>query len=188
VDAGTYEHRRPRENASVDQFDAGQALVVDDQPGHRAGHDSDAAGIQLGPLGVGQLVDVGEERHVDGPLADQQGVLHRARDGAEHPERLVSYLPTVAVRAVEQISAPPLAHAGQIRDVISDAGGDEQAPSTDARPAEQVGPEGDVDGGAHLSDVARLELSDGVVDHLDPVSGDLGATEGEQLARRQAIA
>ena len=44
---------------------------------------------------------------------------------AEHAEGLVADLPAVAVRAVQQVLAPPLADAGDVGELVADAGGDE---------------------------------------------------------------
>ncbi len=46
---------------------------------------------------------------------------------AEDAERLVADLVAVAVRAVQEVAAPPLAHAGDVGDVVAQAGGDQDA-------------------------------------------------------------
>jgi hypothetical protein len=66
-------------------------------------------------VGGGQVVGVGEEDHVVGPLSHQLGVVYRAGMGAQDPDRLVADLPPVAVGAVQEIPSPPLSNPGDIR-------------------------------------------------------------------------
>ena len=70
---------------------------------------------------------VGEEDDVVGPLADEQGVLDGGGVGAEHAEWLVTNLPAVAVGAVEEVPAPSFTDAGDVGQVVADAGGDQNA-------------------------------------------------------------
>ena len=107
-------------------------------------HDADAAGVERRGLGRRRLVRVGEIDDVVGPLAHQLGVEDRRRDGAEHPERLVTHLPAVAVRAVEQVSSPALPDTGDVREFIADPRGHH-----DAAAREHVAASG-VDGEAGL--------------------------------------
>ncbi len=53
---------------------------------------------------------------------------------AEHAEGLVADLVAVAVGAVEQVAAPALADAGDVGDVVAEAGGDQDAPGAQDRP------------------------------------------------------
>ena len=76
--------------------------------------------------------------------------MHRHRRGREDADRAVAHLPAVAVRAVQHVAAPPLAQPGDRRQLVDEAGRDEQAAGP-RRPA--VG-EGDREplaarGGAH---------------------------------------
>jgi hypothetical protein len=65
-------------------------------------------------FGWHQIISVDEEDDIAGPLPDQEGVLHRAGQSAQHPERLVAHFPAVAVRAVQQVLTPPLADPGNV--------------------------------------------------------------------------
>ena len=78
--AGPDEHRGARDDAAVGEFDAAQPVVLDDEPRDDAVLDADAAGVELAPFVVGELVGVGEEDDVVGPLPDEQGVQDRAGD------------------------------------------------------------------------------------------------------------
>jgi len=51
--------------------------------------------VELVELDGARVVRVGEEDHVVGPLTNEECVLDRAGDGAEHAERLVADLPAV---------------------------------------------------------------------------------------------
>ena len=53
---------------------------------------------------------------------------------AEHAEGLVADLVAVAVRAVQQVAAPPLADSGDVGEVVAQAGGDQDATGSQ-RPA-----------------------------------------------------
>ena len=72
---GPDEYRGPRDYPAVGERDAGQLVVLDDQPGDLTGDDRDPPAVQLAPLGRGQLAGAGEEDDIGGPLPDQQGVL-----------------------------------------------------------------------------------------------------------------
>ena len=75
---------------------------------------------------------------------------------AQDPEGLVAYLVAVAVRAVQQVAAPPLGGAGDVGELVAQAGGDQDAPcgqrgavlecDVEARPPRGVGPTGCGDG------------------------------------------
>ena len=120
----------------VVELDAGQLVVVDDQPGDRGVDDADGAGDELFALFGGEDGAVGEEHDVVGPLADQVGVGDGLGRAAEHAEGLVADLVAVAVGAVQQVATPPFAHAGDVGDVVAQPGGDQDAAGAqDGRPS-----------------------------------------------------
>ena len=112
--AGPDEHRGACDHPAVGELDTGQPVVLDHQPCHLPGHDPDPPGLQLALFGWHQGIGVDEEDDIVGPLPDQEGVLRRAGQGAQHPERLVAHFPAVAVRAVQQVLTPPLAEPGNV--------------------------------------------------------------------------
>ena len=108
------EDRGPGDAPAVGQLDPGQPVGLDDESGHLCVHDLDATGPEPVPFTGGQRVGVGEEDHVVGPLAEQERMLDRAGLGAQDGDRLVADLPAVAVRAVQQVPAPPLVGTGDV--------------------------------------------------------------------------
>ena len=78
---------------------------------------------------------VGEQDDVVGPLPDQLRVRDRLRGAAEDAERLVADLVAVAVRAVQQVAAPALAHPGDVRHVVAQPGGDQHPPARSIAPS-----------------------------------------------------
>ena len=102
------EHGRPGDHLAVGERDPGEAIGFDHQPSDLPVDDPYPSGIELQALGVGQSVGVGEEDDVVGPLPHQLRVLDGAWVGAEDSDGLVADLPSVAVRAVQEISAPAL--------------------------------------------------------------------------------
>ena len=52
-----------------------------------------------------------------------------------HAEPAVADLVAVAVGAVQDIAGPPVAQAGDVRQLVAQAGGDQQPPSRDPLPA-----------------------------------------------------
>src|SRR4029079_446719 len=111
-----------------------------------------------------------------GPLAHELGVQDGRGIGPEHPEGLVTDLPAVAVRAVEEIATPSFPYPGDVRKLVADPGRDEDA----ARPHRLASGPDDGEAG--------VDACDGVADDLDAVAGDLGPPGCEQLRRRHAIA
>src|SRR4051794_23313830 len=103
-------------------------------------------------------------------------MLGGARDRAQHSEGLVSYLPPVAVRAMQEIPPPPLANAGELRQLVTDAGSDQDPPRSKDATA------GDAHGEAGF-DRERL-----ILDELDAVAGRLGTADGQQFCRRHPVA
>jgi hypothetical protein len=122
-EAWAHEHRRPGDDAAFGQLDALELVVSDDEPGDGALDDADATGGQQLALGRADGVGVGEHDDVGRPLPDQQGVLDGLRRTPQHPQRLVADLVAMAVRAVEQVPAPSLADAGNIRQLVAQSRG-----------------------------------------------------------------
>src|SRR4051794_36795489 len=81
----------------------------------------------------------------------------------------------MAVRAVQEISAPPLAHARDVRQLVADASGDENAAGT------QVSAAGEMD------NESWVNAHDAVVDDRDPVTGHLSAAGRQELLRGHAV-
>ena len=99
-----------------------------------------AAGLRAAlAFGRGQVAGVDEEDDVVGPLPHEQRVLDRAGLRAQDAEGLVADLPAVAVRAVQQVPAPPLADAGDIGQLVAHPGGDEEAAGRQQRRLEPPG-------------------------------------------------
>ena len=87
----------------------------------------------------------------------------------EHTEWLVADLPSMAVRAMEKIASPSLAHAGDVGELIGGAGGDQNAACGQRSTA------GDRDG------EARFDVEHSIVDQIDAVTNDLGPPCGEEF-------
>ena len=81
---GPDEHCGPRDDPAVRELDAGQVIVVDDESFDYAAHDGDAACLELGFLGGGRVVGVGEVDDLVGPLAHELrvGALYAPRHAA----------------------------------------------------------------------------------------------------------
>ncbi len=62
-----------------------------------------------------------EEDDVVRPLPEQLCVVDGAGTGPEHADRLIANLPAVAVRAVEEVSTPALAGAGDVGQLVDGA-------------------------------------------------------------------
>lgn len=69
---------------------------------------------------------VQKEGHVLAPLAPQQCLVDGEGAGRQDADGLVAYLPAVAVRAVQHLPSPPLGHAGNVGQLIDQAGGHQQ--------------------------------------------------------------
>ena len=127
--AGPDEHGVSPNHLATAQLDTGQPVFLDLEPCHLAADDPNPASVQLDAFGRGQVIGVDEEDDVVRPLADEECVLDRAWQGAENADRLVSDLPPVAVRAVQQIPAPPLADPGDLRQLVVDTGRNQDTPA-----------------------------------------------------------
>ena len=111
---GRHEHRGAADDPPVVELDAGQPVVLDDQPAARCPRRRRSRGRPAArarrPVSV---VGVREEHDVGRPLPDQLGVRDGLGCAAQHAERLVAHLVAVAVGAVQEVAAPPLArHPG----------------------------------------------------------------------------
>src|SRR5664279_666255 len=122
------ENRCAVNDRAIDEFDPAEVVIVHDQPGDRALDDADAAGDELLPVVCGERVGVREEDDVGRPLAHQQGMLDGVGCSAQHSELLVADLVSVAVGAMQEISRPTLADAGDVGQVVSQPRGDDQPP------------------------------------------------------------
>ena len=127
-EAGPDEHGRSGDNLPIEELDAGEPIVLDDEPPDLTVHDPNTARLELRLLGVGDLVGVDEEGDVVGPLPHELGVLDRGRVCAEHADRLVADFPAVAVRAMQQVSPPALANAGDVGQIVTEPGRDHDPP------------------------------------------------------------
>ncbi len=165
------EDRGPLDHFVAVDLDAGQPVGLDHQLRHLAAHDPHTSRVQLTALLAGQAVRVGEEEDVVRPLAYEQGVLHRAGQGAQHPEGLVAHLPPVAVRAVEEIPTPALVHPGDVRELIGHACGEEHPSCPQPTAAGEVHEE------------AGFDALDPIAHQLHAVAGRLGPPGDEQVRR-----
>ena len=86
----------------------------------------------------GDGVRVWEEDDVVRPLPKQLRVVGGAGAGPEDADRLVAHLPAVAVRAVQEIAAPALAGAGDVRQLVVGAGRDQDPPALQPRAARKA--------------------------------------------------
>ena len=111
------------------ELDAGQLVVLDDQAGDRLVDDADGAGDEL-------LALVGGERRCRWRRTRRRrttgGRGGRGRSSLrgvppEDAEGLVADLVAVAVRAVQQVTTPPFADAGDVGEFVAQAGGHQDA-------------------------------------------------------------
>ena len=106
-----------------------QAVVLDYDRSDLTFNNADPTSGQLFHLLVSRIWGrVQEQDHVRAPLPEQQGLVHRHRPAGQDTDRLVTHLPPVAVRAVQDLAPPPLGqprHAGQL---VDKASGDKQPP------------------------------------------------------------
>ena len=141
-EAGWHEQRVAGDDASVAHLHAAQPVaVVDDELVDGAFDDADGPGEQLGPFGGGEDVGRGEVDEVVGPLANDLGVADRARAATEDAELPVGDLVAVAVGAVQDVAGPPVAEAGDVGQLVAQAGCDEQPPCRDPAPVGEEDPE-----------------------------------------------
>ena len=106
----------------------------------------------------------------------------RLGGGADDAERLLAHLVPVAVRAVEQVAAPALAHARDVGQHVAQAGGDQHASRT------QDGAVSEADVEARLGVAVRRTPTTRAGDDVGAVPGHLLATQAQQLGGREAVA
>ena len=183
------EHGGAWDDATACDDDAGEAVVVDGEADHGFVDNADGTGHELFTLGGGQGGAVGEEHNVVGPLSDDVGVGEGLRGGrgvaGENADGLVAYLVAVAVGAMQQVAAPPLTDAGDVRDLVAQPRGHQDAPRAQRRAVL----EGDVEPSQGMSAGlgALGDGGDGPGHEVASVAGDLRASGREQLAGRDAI-
>ncbi len=174
--AGPDEHRRPRNHPTIDQLDTGQPVSLDHQPRDLAAHDPNSTCFQPDAFGWRQVIGVDEEDHVVGPLPHQLCMHDRAGLCAQNPDALIADLPSVAVRAVQQITAPSLADARDLRQLVVDPGGDQDPPRPQHPATGQANEEPNLDP-HHL-----------ILEQLHAVAAHLGPSRGQQVGRRHPVA
>jgi hypothetical protein len=116
-----------------------------------------------------------KQHDITRPLSQQQRQGHRARTGTQHPDWLVTDLVAVAVRAVQHVLAPALAHARDLGQLVAQAGGHHHPASLERRAAGQVHQEAAVD-------VLHLAL-----EQLYAIFSHLGPTRRQQLRRGHPV-
>ena len=132
----------------------------------------------LGHL-IGQLWSgVLEEHDIVAPLPEELGLVEGEAARSEDAERLVAYLPAVAVGAVQDALAPLLGDAGHRRELVDDAGREEDPAGADL-PVRERDEEGAIVLPGH-----RVHGSGG---DLHPVLLDLLTADGEQFGGRCAL-
>ena len=152
--------------------DPGQPVALHLEPGHTAVDHGDAACGELLVLLAGGFVRVvQEQRHVLGPLPPHQRLVHRRRTAGEDADRLVSDLPAVAVRAVQDVASPSLGHPGDVGEHVDEAGGHQQSPRPYGRAVRERHPE--------LAVPDLVGGRDGAGHDLAAVPGDFFASDGQ---------
>ena len=135
------EHRGPRDHPAVGQLDAGQPVVLDHQPRDLAARRS---ARRVPPAArarprSGRSVWAKKTTSSD-HCRTSSACPTDAGQGAQHAERLVADLPAVAVRAVQEVPAPPLADAGDVGQLVADTGRDQDPPRASAPGRRRGGP------------------------------------------------
>ena len=104
-----------------------------DEPPDRTGDDVHAGAAQRGERGVVDADAVvqhqGEPR---AELAEEGGRVEAHRMGDDLDDALVAHLVAVAERTVDDVAAPVLGHAVDVRELVDQTGGGEHPPG-DAR-------------------------------------------------------
>jgi transcriptional regulator with XRE-family HTH domain len=125
---GRHEHRGAGDDSPVLPPYAGEMVVLDHDPADCTLDDADGTSHQLGALFLRQGPGRGEEDDVVRPLANDLGVPDGFRAVPQDSELLVSYLPAVAVRAVQHIPRPPRPEPGDVGQLVAQPGRHKQPP------------------------------------------------------------
>ncbi len=120
-----------------------------------------------------------EEGEAGAPLPPQLGLVQGRRSGGQHADRRVAHLPAVAVRAVQDVAAPPFRKAGNPGQFVAQAGGHQQPGRQDLRAAVECDPEGPVG--------QAFQPGDGAGDDVAAVAGHFGTAAGQQVGGRDAF-
>src|SRR5665647_1978491 len=175
-----YEDRRSADGPAALQLDAAQLVVLDEESLHGPVDDADRARRELFALVCGESAGVREEDDVRRPLADQLRMLDGVGRSAQHPDLLVAYLVAVAVRAMQDVSAPALADAWDVGQLVTKTGGHEQA----TRSQLPAACEQDLESRSGAS----RDVRDGAVDDLAAVTPHLFPSGGQEVVGRKAVA
>ena len=176
-----HEQRVERDDGAVGEPHAAQRVVGDLERRHRPGHHLDAAGVQLvGGVALGDEGVVEQEHDVVGQLAHQTDVVHGQRARGQDSHASVPDLPPVAVRAVQHVAPPALAHARDVGQVVDDAGREHHPSGSQLRAVRQ--PEDE----AALVPGRRRHHPAGPHDPAVPLH--LGPPDRGQLSGRGALA
>ena len=120
---------------AVVELDAGEPVVLDDEPGDRAVDDADRPGGRAARArsAVERRRRAAKSTTSSDHWRTSWACATRLGRAAEHAERLVADLVAVAVRAVQQVAAPALAHAGDVGELVAQPGGDQHAAGAQRR-------------------------------------------------------
>ena len=126
---------------------------------------------------------VGQQRDVVAELTEQQRLVRGQRRGRQHTDRRAARLVAVAVRAVQDVAAPALGEAGDVRQLVDQAGRDEHTSRVDVAPVGEVRPEPRRSGSSRAAPGGDLAVLDATA-----VRGEGGPAVREELGRRGALA
>ncbi len=163
-----------RDERAVREADARDAVPGDLERHHLPLRHAHAAGGEPGGVVRGRRRGVGEERDVAAEPAEQEGLVHRHGAAGEDADAAVADLPAVAVGAVEDVAAPPLADAGDVRQPVGEPARHQQA----ARAGGAAVVEGDDEAGvavpktwaeyAAAAEAIKAKTPDHYITYLDP--------------------
>ena len=182
-------HREPRadhDRVGVDAHVVGQldrrdvAVGTGDDAAHLSVHDVDTAGSQGIELGVVHVDRVVEHHSEPGAqLAEQRGGVETPRVGDDLDDAPVADLVAVAERTVDDVAAPVLGEAVDVRELVDETGGGQHS-SGDQRMAT-----GELD--AEAAVVGAGDVDGAAGEDLTAVAADLLTTNGGQLRRRKPL-
>jgi hypothetical protein len=117
---------------AVGEARPGEAAVIGLDAGDRTLDDRDAERGELLLLLAGKLrCGVGQHGDMRAELPEQQGLVGGGRAGGQDADALAAYFPPVAVRAVQDVDAPPGGQARHIGEFIAQPGRGRQPPRGD---------------------------------------------------------